>query len=120
MGRAAVWKTTIHVQGVEVDDGLRAHIEERMRDALAGMESRVQLVHVRLYGGVPGTDLHTCYIRVESLPSSSIALGDTAASVGGAVTRAAARIRAAVGTGVEKAPSAGSRALKTPGYPLST
>jgi hypothetical protein len=115
-----VWKTTIYAHGVEIDDGLRAHIEERMRDALAGMEKRVQLVHVRLYADVGGTDLHTCYIRVEGLPSGSIALGDTAPGVGGAVTRASARIGAAVGRGVERAPSAGSPALETPGYPLPT
>lgn len=111
-----MWKTTIYSQGVKVDDGLRAHIEERMRHALGGLERRVQLVHVRLYGQAGGTSLHTCYIRVEGLPSGGVALGDTAADPGGAVTRAAARIGAAVGRGSK----AGNRAGVARGRSLPT
>jgi hypothetical protein len=85
-----MWRTTFHAVGVEVDDRLRASIDRQLRDALEGLEVPVGLVHVRLYGD--GTGSPTCYIRVEAVPSGSIALGDSAPDIEGAVARAVSRI----------------------------
>jgi hypothetical protein len=89
-----MWRTTLHAVGVQLDDRLRTSIDRQLRDALEGLEARVGLVHVRLYGDGAGSP--TCYIRVEAAPSGSIALGDSAPDIEGAVARAISRIGTAV------------------------
>jgi hypothetical protein len=87
-----MWKTTIHATGVEVDELLRASIDRRVRGALGGVGVQVGLVHVRLYGD-DGIGHHTCYIRVETIPSGGgVARGDSGPDIEGAVARAASRI----------------------------
>jgi hypothetical protein len=85
-----MWKTTIHASGVEVDDRLRASIDRQVRDALGGLRVRIGLVHVRLYWDETGS--HTCYIRVDVIPSGGMALGASASDLEGALAGAAARI----------------------------
>jgi hypothetical protein len=115
-GGLVVWKTTLHANGVEVDRPLRSSIERQVRRALGGLEKRVGHVHVRLYGDVEGTGLHTCYIRVDAVPSGGIALGDTSADLEDAVARTVSRIGAAVGREVEKGQWPGSGAATTSAY----
>ena len=87
-----MWKTTIHAIGLEVDERLRASIDRRVRGALGDIGAQVGLVHVRLYGD-DGTGNHTCYIRVETVPSGGgVARGDSASDIEGALARAASRI----------------------------
>ena len=87
-----MWKTTIHAIGLEVDERLRASIDRRVRGALGDIGARVGLVHVRLYGD-DGTGHHTCYIRVETVPTGGgVARGDSASDIEGALARAASRI----------------------------
>jgi hypothetical protein len=87
-----MWKTTIHANGVEVDERLRASIDRRVRSAVGGIGVQVGLVHVRLYAD-DGIGHHTCYIRVETVPSGGgVARGDSAPDIEGAVARAASRI----------------------------
>ena len=96
-----MWKTTIHANGVEVDERLRASIDRRVRSAVGGIGVQVGLVHVRLYAD-DGIGHHTCYIRVDTIPSGGgIARGDSASDIEGAVARAASRIRKALAREVE-------------------
>jgi hypothetical protein len=98
---APIWKTTIHATGVEVDELLRASIDRRVRGAVGGIGVQVELVHVRLYGD-EGIGHHTCYIRVDTIPSGGgIARGDSASDIEGAVARAASRIGKALAREVE-------------------
>jgi hypothetical protein len=108
-----VWKTTIHADGVEVDGRLRSSIEQQVWAMFRVLERRIGHVHVRLYGDVEGTGLHTCYIRVEAVPSGGLALGDTAADVRGAIARAVSRIGRAVRREVERGQWPRSRAPGT-------
>lgn len=104
-----MWKTTLHANGVDVDRLLRSSIDRQVRHALGGLGRRVGHVHVRLYGDVEGTGLHTCYIRVDAVPSGGLALGDSSADLHEAVARTLSRIRAAVGREVERGQWPGSR-----------
>jgi len=97
-----VWKTTIYANGIEVDGRLRSSIEGQVRRVLGALEKRIGHVHVRLYGDVEGTGLHTCFIRVDGVPSGGLALGDTAPGLEAAVARAVSRIGVAVGREAEK------------------
>ncbi len=108
-----MWKTTIHADGIEVDGQLRSSIEGQIRRVLGALKKRIGHVHVRLYGDVEGTGLHTCYIRVEAVPSGGLALGDTAPDLEGAVARAVCRIGAAVGREAETGQGPWSRAQAT-------
>ncbi len=87
---------TLHASGVELDGSQRAAIEGQVRAALGGVP-RIGHVHVRLYGDVEGTDLYTCYIRVDGVPAGGIAMGETAPGLEGAVARASSRLGAACG-----------------------
>ena len=118
VGGLAMWKTTVHSHGVDVDGQWRSSIEQQMRRALSGLDSRIGHVHVRLYGEAGGTGLHTCYIRVDMLPSGGVALGDTAPDLEGAVARAAARIGGAVRREIERGRWSGGRTATTSGYSL--
>ncbi len=106
-GRTALWRTTVHSREVEVDSRLLSSIDEQLLLALDGL-GRIGHVHVRL-SGKAGEGLLTCHIRVDVLPSGGVALGDSAEDLGGAVTRAAARIGPAVRRGLETGEWPGTR-----------
>jgi hypothetical protein len=91
-----MWKTAIYSNGVQVDAGLRSAIEAQVRRALNGLGTRIGHVHVRLYGDVDGSGLHTCYVRVDSLPSGGVARGATAPDLQGALARVLSRIGSAM------------------------
>ena len=90
-----MWKTSLYTSGADLNARLRTAIERTVRAGLGGLEGDIGHVHVRVYGDVePG--LHTCYVRVDVLPRGGIALGDTAAGIEEAVSRAVSRIAAAL------------------------
>ncbi|HET7294507.1 MAG TPA: hypothetical protein VFM88_18930 [Vicinamibacteria bacterium] len=95
-GTKASWRTDVHAHGVQVSESLAGVIDDRLQAALAGLESRVHRVHLRLYGGPGWASGCTCYIRVDLLPSGGLARGDSAADVDQAVAVASVRVGAAV------------------------
>ncbi|HZM51659.1 MAG TPA: hypothetical protein VFE68_14240 [Vicinamibacteria bacterium] len=101
-----MWKTTIHVQAVELDGPLRASIEQQIVHALAAGGRRIEHVHVRLYGEAGGAGVCTCYVRVDLLPGGGIAAGETAGDVATAVARTMERIAVAVRNRLEQRPQA--------------
>ena len=101
-----MWKTTIHVQAVELDGPLRTSIEQQIVHALAAWGRRIGHVHVRLYGEAGGAGVCTCYVRVALLPGGGIATGETAGDVATAVARAMERIAVAVRILLEQRPQA--------------
>jgi hypothetical protein len=99
-----------------VDSPLRSSIERQVRRALGGLGRRIGHVHVRLYGDVERTRLHTCYIRVDAVPNGAVALGDSAADLEEAVARAVSRVAAAVERGIESGQWPGTRVTATSAY----
>jgi hypothetical protein len=91
-----VWKTSVYASGVDLDGRLRGVIEGEVRAGLDGLDGRIGHVHVTVYGELAHPGLYTCYVRVDALPEGGVALGDTAAGIEKAVSRAVSRIAAAL------------------------
>lgn len=91
-------KLELHAKGLTLTDGLRAHVERKLRFALGRFGARVRSVRVQLQdlNGPRGGEDIRCQIQAHLAPTGTLTIQETRRDPFAAVARACDRVSARV------------------------